>query len=182
MDSKLLIGPVFPTPDPTSRTPWNITSISPRRPMELSSMATTVSIALQLLISPFLFKWLSLDCTGEPLRVASMRKGGENVNQPTQMGKKRAKELAIFFIQKTWDVWEWECARCHLSVNEWIAAISPCMRICALFIQRGTWMKAGAQRKSRHHRWFSGLLRWGCKEMLWVYLGFNFCGESANQF
>lgn len=97
MDSKLLIGPVFPTPDPTSRTPWNITSISPRRPMELSSMATTVSIALQLLISPFLFKWLSLDCTGEPLRVASMRKGGENVNQPTQMGKKRAKELAIFF-------------------------------------------------------------------------------------
>lgn len=120
MDSKLLIGPVFPTPDPTSRTPWNITSISPRRPMELSSMATTVSIALQLLISPFLFKWLSLDCTGEPLRVASMRKGGENVNQPTQMGKKRAKELAIFFIQKTWDVWEWECARCHLSVHEWM--------------------------------------------------------------
>ncbi|XP_005749776.1 melanopsin-A-like [Pundamilia nyererei] len=44
MDSKLLIGPVFPTPDPTSRTPWNITSISPRRPMELSSMATTGSM------------------------------------------------------------------------------------------------------------------------------------------
>lgn len=98
MDSKLLIGPGFPTPDPTSRAPWNITSISPRRSLELSSMATTVSIAPQLLISPFLFKWLCLDCTGEPLRVASMRKGGENVNQPTQMGKKRAKELAIFFF------------------------------------------------------------------------------------
>lgn len=84
MDSKLLIGPVFPTPDPTSRTPWNITSISPRRPMELSSMATTVSIALQLLISPFLFKWLSLDCTGEPLRVASMRKGGEKTGKGTR--------------------------------------------------------------------------------------------------
>lgn len=97
MDSKLLIGPVFPTPDPTSRAPWNITSISPRRPMELSSIATTVSIALQLLISPFLFKWLSLDCTGEPLRVASMRKGGENVNQPTQMGKKTGKGTCYFF-------------------------------------------------------------------------------------
>lgn len=169
MDSKLLIGPGFPTPDPTSRAPWNITSISPRRSLELSSMATTVSIAPQLLISPFLFKWLCLDCTGEPLRVASMRKGGENVNQPTQMGKKTGKGTRyFFFIQKTWDVWEWERARCHLSVNEWIAASSPCMRICAQFIQRGTWMKAGAQRKSRHHRWFSGLLCWACKEMLWV--------------
>lgn len=44
MDSKLLIGPVSQTPDPTSRAPWNITSISPRRPMELSSMATTGSV------------------------------------------------------------------------------------------------------------------------------------------
>uniref|UniRef100_A0A669CN55 Opsin 4b n=1 Tax=Oreochromis niloticus TaxID=8128 RepID=A0A669CN55_ORENI len=44
MDSKLLIGPGFPTPDPTSRAPWNITSISPRRSLELSSMATTGSM------------------------------------------------------------------------------------------------------------------------------------------
>lgn len=110
MDSKLLIGPVFPTPDPTSRTPWNITSISPRRPMELSSMATTVSIALQLLISPFLFKWLSLDCTGEPLRVAWMRKGGENVNQPTQMGK-NGQRNSLFFSFRKREMFESESAR-----------------------------------------------------------------------
>ncbi|XP_047464699.1 melanopsin-A-like isoform X2 [Mugil cephalus] len=44
MDSRLLIGPGIPTPDPTARAPWNISSINPHRLMELSPVATTVSI------------------------------------------------------------------------------------------------------------------------------------------
>uniref|UniRef100_A0A8D3DGA1 Opsin 4b n=1 Tax=Scophthalmus maximus TaxID=52904 RepID=A0A8D3DGA1_SCOMX len=44
MDSRLLIGPGFPASDPTARAPWNISSISPHRLMELSPVATTGSI------------------------------------------------------------------------------------------------------------------------------------------
>ncbi|XP_045925457.1 melanopsin-A-like [Micropterus dolomieu] len=44
MDSRLLIGPGMPTPDPTARTPWNISSISPHRLMELSPVATSSPI------------------------------------------------------------------------------------------------------------------------------------------
>uniref|UniRef100_A0A4W6ENG1 Opsin 4 n=1 Tax=Lates calcarifer TaxID=8187 RepID=A0A4W6ENG1_LATCA len=43
MDSRLLIGPGIPTPDPTARAPWNISSISPYRLMELSPVATAGS-------------------------------------------------------------------------------------------------------------------------------------------
>ncbi|XP_008298630.1 melanopsin-A-like [Stegastes partitus] len=41
MDSRLQIGPGIPTPDPTARAPWNISSINPHRLMELSPVATT---------------------------------------------------------------------------------------------------------------------------------------------
>ncbi|KAM9336245.1 melanopsin-A-like [Symphorus nematophorus] len=45
MDSRLLIGPPgMPTPDPTARAPWNISSISPHRLMELSPVATAGSV------------------------------------------------------------------------------------------------------------------------------------------
>ncbi|XP_044033852.1 melanopsin-A-like isoform X2 [Siniperca chuatsi] len=44
MDSRLLIGPGMPTPDPTARGPWNISSVSPHRLMELSPVATTGSM------------------------------------------------------------------------------------------------------------------------------------------
>ncbi|CAK6956825.1 melanopsin-A-like [Scomber scombrus] len=44
MDSRLLIGPGIPTPDLTTRAPWNISSISPQRLMELSPAATAGSI------------------------------------------------------------------------------------------------------------------------------------------
>lgn len=44
MDSKLLIGPGIPTPDPTARAPLNISYISPHRLMELTPVATAVSI------------------------------------------------------------------------------------------------------------------------------------------
>ncbi|XP_040923157.1 melanopsin-A-like [Toxotes jaculatrix] len=44
MDSWLPIGPGIPTPDPTARAPWNISSISPHRLMELSPVATAGSI------------------------------------------------------------------------------------------------------------------------------------------
>ncbi|XP_010775951.1 opsin 4b [Notothenia coriiceps] len=43
MDSRLLIGPGVPTPDPTAREPWNISSISsisPHRLLELSAVTT----------------------------------------------------------------------------------------------------------------------------------------------
>nr|BDG00820.1 mammalian-like melanopsin type 2 short isoform [Verasper moseri] len=44
MDSRLLIGPGIPTSDPTTRAPWNISSISPQRLVELSPVATAGSI------------------------------------------------------------------------------------------------------------------------------------------
>ncbi|XP_042254065.1 melanopsin-A-like isoform X1 [Thunnus albacares] len=44
MDSRLLIGPGIPTPDATTRAPWNISSISPHRLMELSPVATAGSL------------------------------------------------------------------------------------------------------------------------------------------
>ncbi|XP_069569172.1 melanopsin-A-like [Brachyistius frenatus] len=44
MDSRLLIGSGIPTPDPTVRAPWNISSIKPHRLMELSPVATTCSM------------------------------------------------------------------------------------------------------------------------------------------
>ncbi|XP_034563210.1 melanopsin-A-like [Notolabrus celidotus] len=44
MDSRLLIGPGIPTSDPTARAPWNISSISPHRLMELSPVATAGSV------------------------------------------------------------------------------------------------------------------------------------------
>ncbi|XP_041828986.1 melanopsin-A-like [Melanotaenia boesemani] len=44
MDSRLQIGPVIPTPDPTARAPWNISSINPHRLMELSPVATAGAI------------------------------------------------------------------------------------------------------------------------------------------
>ncbi|XP_039645177.1 opsin 4b isoform X1 [Perca fluviatilis] len=44
MDSRLLIGPGVPTPDPTARAPWNISSISPHRLMELAPVATAGSV------------------------------------------------------------------------------------------------------------------------------------------
>uniref|UniRef100_A0A3B4UPU5 Opsin 4 n=1 Tax=Seriola dumerili TaxID=41447 RepID=A0A3B4UPU5_SERDU len=44
MDSRLLIGPGIPTLDPTARAPWNISSISPQRLMELAPVATTGSV------------------------------------------------------------------------------------------------------------------------------------------
>ncbi|XP_041670853.1 melanopsin-A-like [Cheilinus undulatus] len=46
MDSRLRIGPGIPTSDPTARAPWNISSISPHRLMELSPVATAVSGSL----------------------------------------------------------------------------------------------------------------------------------------
>ncbi|XP_014890091.1 melanopsin-A-like [Poecilia latipinna] len=39
MDSRLHIGPVVPTPDPTGSAPWNISSINPHRLMEVSPVA-----------------------------------------------------------------------------------------------------------------------------------------------
>ncbi|KAM4715820.1 melanopsin-A-like isoform 3-T3 [Anableps anableps] len=36
MDSRLHIGPMIPTPDPTGSAPWNISSINPHRLMEVS--------------------------------------------------------------------------------------------------------------------------------------------------
>ncbi|XP_053196976.1 melanopsin-A-like [Scomber japonicus] len=44
MDSRLLIGSGIPTPDATTRAPWNISSITPQRLMELSPVATTGSL------------------------------------------------------------------------------------------------------------------------------------------
>ncbi|XP_028286887.1 melanopsin-A-like [Parambassis ranga] len=44
MDSKLLIAPGIPTPDPTARAPWNVSSITPHRLMELSPVETTGSM------------------------------------------------------------------------------------------------------------------------------------------
>ncbi|KAG7228091.1 hypothetical protein INR49_005714 [Caranx melampygus] len=44
MDSRLMIGPGIPTLDPTARAPWNMSSISPHRLMELAPVATTGSI------------------------------------------------------------------------------------------------------------------------------------------
>ncbi|XP_068439170.1 melanopsin-A-like [Clinocottus analis] len=44
MDSRLLIGPEVPTSDPTSRAPWNISSIGPHRLMEMSPVATAGSV------------------------------------------------------------------------------------------------------------------------------------------
>ncbi|XP_061563602.1 melanopsin-A-like [Cololabis saira] len=46
MDSRLQIGPVVPTPDPTVRAPWNISSINRHRLMELSPAATASSVVL----------------------------------------------------------------------------------------------------------------------------------------
>ncbi|XP_040031897.2 opsin 4b isoform X1 [Gasterosteus aculeatus] len=40
MDSGLLFGPVVPTSDPTGGAPWNISSISPLRLMEMSPVST----------------------------------------------------------------------------------------------------------------------------------------------
>lgn len=54
MDSRLLIGPGIPTPDPTSRAPWLDSSISPHRLMELSPAATAVSITLSACLFVFL--------------------------------------------------------------------------------------------------------------------------------
>lgn len=51
MDSKLLIGPGIPTPDPTTRAPWFVSSISPHRLMELPPVSTEVSIRLRLTLS-----------------------------------------------------------------------------------------------------------------------------------
>uniref|UniRef100_A0A3Q1E9N4 Opsin 4b n=1 Tax=Acanthochromis polyacanthus TaxID=80966 RepID=A0A3Q1E9N4_9TELE len=44
MDSRLQIGPGIPTPDPTARAPWNISSINPHRLMELAPVATAGSV------------------------------------------------------------------------------------------------------------------------------------------
>ncbi|KAM9715912.1 opsin 4b isoform 2-T2 [Menidia menidia] len=44
MDSRLQIGPVIPTPDPTARAPWNISSINPHRLMELSPGSTAETV------------------------------------------------------------------------------------------------------------------------------------------
>uniref|UniRef100_A0A3P8VJT6 Opsin 4b n=1 Tax=Cynoglossus semilaevis TaxID=244447 RepID=A0A3P8VJT6_CYNSE len=44
MDSRLMIGPGVPTSEPTARTPWNISSISSHRLMELSPAATAASL------------------------------------------------------------------------------------------------------------------------------------------
>lgn len=46
MDSRLLIGKGLPTSDPSAPAPWNISSISPHQLMELSPVATPVSILL----------------------------------------------------------------------------------------------------------------------------------------
>lgn len=51
MDSRLLIGPGIPTPDPTARAPWYISSISPHRLVELSPVATAVSIPVLLCVT-----------------------------------------------------------------------------------------------------------------------------------
>ncbi|XP_054454330.1 melanopsin-A-like [Anoplopoma fimbria] len=50
MDSRLLVGPGVPTPDPTARAPWNISSISPHRLMEMSPVSTAGSVVS---INPF---------------------------------------------------------------------------------------------------------------------------------
>ncbi|XP_024866569.1 melanopsin-A isoform X2 [Kryptolebias marmoratus] len=44
MDSRLHNGPVIPTPDPTARAPWNISSIHPQRLMEVSPVAPAGAI------------------------------------------------------------------------------------------------------------------------------------------
>ncbi|XP_049420059.1 melanopsin-A-like isoform X3 [Epinephelus fuscoguttatus] len=44
MDSRVLIEPGVPTPDSTARAPWNISSISPHRLMELSPVPTAGSL------------------------------------------------------------------------------------------------------------------------------------------
>lgn len=44
MDSRLLIGPGIPTPDPTARAPWYVTSIGPHRLLELPPVTTAVSL------------------------------------------------------------------------------------------------------------------------------------------
>nr|XP_046233985.1 melanopsin-A-like [Scatophagus argus] len=44
MDSRLLIRPGIPTPDPTARAPWYISSISPHRLIELSPVATAGAV------------------------------------------------------------------------------------------------------------------------------------------
>uniref|UniRef100_A0A3B5LCY6 Opsin 4b n=1 Tax=Xiphophorus couchianus TaxID=32473 RepID=A0A3B5LCY6_9TELE len=44
MDSRLHIGPVVPTPDPTGSAPWNISSINPHRLMEVSPVAPADAI------------------------------------------------------------------------------------------------------------------------------------------
>lgn len=60
MDSRLLIGPGIPTPDPTTRAPWYISSISPHRLMELSPVSTAVSILIHVANSICLFVCLAL--------------------------------------------------------------------------------------------------------------------------
>ncbi|XP_053709600.1 melanopsin-A-like isoform X2 [Synchiropus splendidus] len=44
MDSRLLIGPSFHTADPSTRAPWNISSFSPHRVMDLSPVSTAGSM------------------------------------------------------------------------------------------------------------------------------------------
>ncbi|XP_054624719.1 melanopsin-A-like isoform X2 [Dunckerocampus dactyliophorus] len=45
MDSRLLIGPEMHTPDPVAGAPWNMSSISPHRLMDLVPIATAGSVA-----------------------------------------------------------------------------------------------------------------------------------------
>ncbi|TWW82300.1 Melanopsin-A Mammalian-like melanopsin [Takifugu flavidus] len=47
MDSRLLIGPGIPAPDPTTRAPWCVSPISPHRLMELPPATAAASSATE---------------------------------------------------------------------------------------------------------------------------------------
>lgn len=53
MDSRLLIGSGIPTPDPTARAPWYVTSIGPHRLLELPPVTTAVSLTLSACLFSF---------------------------------------------------------------------------------------------------------------------------------
>lgn len=149
MDSRLLIGPGIPTPDPTARAPWNISSISPHRLLELSPVATAVSIRLPLCLFCFWQRGgMPLGVPGEllcaaPRCVTAATSAPEQLN--TNSPHKQANKLSGFCIYEgfsflyqiilkivrntAWGRCEW--ANC-LWMNE---SHHPLLRICAPFIQ-----------------------------------------------
>lgn len=72
MDSRLHIGPVVPTPDPTGSVPWNISSIDPHRLMEVSPVAPAVSVRICFLFAAELSA-TAICVIGELLCASEMR-------------------------------------------------------------------------------------------------------------